>query len=184
MNPFGCFGDAAGSAVRLGTLWQILLDGANGVTQAPRLCATLEPSALGAALVTLAAVAAAATFGRRRTAVTTVMVALLALSYVPGWIHLLRLRADRPAVQRALSREVTATRASYVSAMKVALAATPATTCFAPSFVGTCIDPSGIYLGAARDLWPRWQCLGGETARVTIEVSGCSAVGVEARALP
>jgi hypothetical protein len=107
--------------------------------------------------------------------------ALLALSYVPGWTHVLAIRADRPGAQQVMSREVKAVRAAYVSAMQAVLASVPPSACYAPAFLDTCIDPSGIFLGAARDLWPRVHCLGNESDTVTVEISGCGPAGVGAR---
>lgn len=184
MTPFGCFGDAAGSAVRLSTVWAILLDGANGVSQAPRLCTTLEPSAWLACVLAVAAVIAVRMVGAQRAGSMLIVLLLLAVSYVPGWTHLLLFRADRPGAQRVMSRDITATRAAYISAMKTALAAAPTSACFVPSFVGSCVEPSGLFLGAARDLRPRWQCVGGELARVSIEISDCSPTNVRVRVVP
>ena len=184
MTPFACLGDAVGSAVRLGSLWQILLDGANGVSQAVRICQALEPSALIACLVTLIAVGLVRQTGWGAPRGKVIALTILAASFVPGWIHVLGFRADRPSRQAWMTREIQSIRANYVTAMRGALTATPQTTCFVPDFVGPCSEPSGIYLGAAGDLWPWFRCVGGEPNVVIVEVSECSPVNVHARLLP
>lgn len=184
MTTFGCFGDALGSAVGLRTVSQILLDGANGVGQAQRSCSTLEPSAVLAWVVAFLLVIAWRHASWRTPRGRVVALAILACSYIPGWFHTLVIRADRPSAQRSLAREVASSRAVYVSAMQTALATTPPSACFVPVFLGSCINPSGIYLGAARDLWPRFQCVGGEASVVTIEVSACGPTDARTHVVP
>jgi hypothetical protein len=185
VNAFGCFGDAIGSAVGLSTIPQILLDGANGVSQAPRLCATLEPGLVTAfAAMLVAAMVGWRAAGWPHPRLRMVVVAILIASYAPGWIHTLVLRADRPAAQNILTRDVAAARVSYERVMRDVLATTPATTCFGLSVDSSCAPFGGIDMGAAENLLPHRRCVGGETSAVSVEVSACSSSGVRARIGP
>ena len=183
MNP--CFADPLGRGVALSTLAQVLLDGANGVAQAQRLCTSLDPqlvAASAAALVVLLAFLVRAV--RRGSRWWLAAIATVVASYTPGWIHALALRADRPAAQAVLTDDVAAARTTYTNAMRSALASTPPATCFVPEFRDTCVEFSGIYLPAAADLWPRHRCIGGESSAVTVAVSACSPTRAEARIIP
>jgi hypothetical protein len=183
VNP--CFADALGRTVALSTLAQVLLDGANGVAQAQRLCTALDPRLLAASLAAVVVLLALLVGAVRRDSRRWLAaLAIVAASYAPGWIHALALRADRPAAQRVLTGEVAAARTTYTNAMRSALASTPAVTCFVPEFRDTCVAFSGIYLAADVDLWPRRRCIGGEPSVVTVAVSACSPTRAEARIIP
>jgi hypothetical protein len=171
VSGWGCYGDAFGHAVGLGTLEKILLDGANGVTQAARVCGRLEPAAL--AIFSVAALAGLVlAYVRRRRAAGVWLIALLGISYVPGLVQLTLVRGDRPAVQRSLEHDVAAARERYLAAIRQSLAGVPTSTCFSPTFDAYCIIFTGIYLGADQALTHR-RCIGGEPARVSVAVTAC-----------
>ncbi len=84
----------------------IIVDGANGVTRAPRTHFPFAGWELGVALV---AVALAFALRRRRAAVPL----LLVLAALPGFTHVFFLRADAPTNRDELSEQVSSSMAEF-----------------------------------------------------------------------
>ena len=91
----------------LGSPEAIVIDGANGVTQAPRQHFPQAAQEFGIALL---AVLVALTL--RRFAARWVPLVLVALA-VPGFLHVFVWRGDAPVKRRELSREVSETMAEF-----------------------------------------------------------------------
>ncbi len=89
----------------LQTAEQIVLDGANGVTSAPRQ--HFPDAGLSAGIAAVALVIALLTLRRRRG--TALILGALLVAAVPGAVHVLVMRADAPLKRGGLTTTVTGT---------------------------------------------------------------------------
>ena len=164
----------------MATVEQIVVDGANGVTQAPRVV----PFIPSWHVWSLAAAVLIGCFTRHRWVARRGVMLALCLSFVPGYWQVLVRRADAPVRQEELARTVEAIEAAYLAKAGAALAALPPGACFDPARDATCIPYGGLQDSMARHLGAARRCMGGEAHKIPLFVSACDATGLDVRLGP
>ncbi len=161
------------------TVQQIIVDGANGVTQSPRLVSTVPLWHLAVFVAALVATAAAWR-GSRRWAIAV----LVAAACLPGYRQVFFARADAPLRQAALTRVVEAAQTAYVAAAREALAGLAPGACYEIARDASCIPWGGLHDGMARALGAARRCMGGEPRQQRLFVSACDAGAVTVHLAP
>jgi hypothetical protein len=157
----------------MSTFEQIIVDGANGVTQAPRVVPSIPAWQICGTLLMIGVGASSRTRLVRRSAVV-----LMAASFVPGYWQILVRRADAPARQSAMSTTVVRVQRAYVARAEEALGHRPPGACYEPVRDASCVPYGGLHDGMAWALGDARRCIGGEPSRMILRVSRCSPADV------
>lgn len=158
----------------MATLEQIIVDGANGVTQAPRMIHEI-PAWQG--LVLLLALGLTVLVWRRSRG-WQVVALVAAAATVPGYLQVLVARADAPAKQAVLTDTVERLQQRYLQEARAALTGLPEGTCYEVARDAACIPYGGLHDGMARRLGSARRCMGGEPRRQRLLVTDCTATDV------
>lgn len=156
---------------------QIIADGANGVTQAPRVVPFIPA---WQAWSTAGAILLGALSLRRMGRPGAVV--LMCLSFVPGYWQIFGKRADAPSRQESLAATVERVQAAYVARARAALSDVPPGTCYEPVRDAACIPYGGLHDAEAWKLGAARRCIGAERSRVRLIVSECSTTDLALKA--
>ena len=154
----------------MATIEEIIVDGANGVTQAPRLVSFIPWwQIVTALLIVIAGICV-----RTRPRVRAWMILATCLAYVPGYREVFLKRADAPATSAYLALKVRAAQDAYVARAGMALANLAREACYEPALDATCLPYGGLQDGASLRIGGARRCSGGEARRVRMAVRHCS----------
>jgi hypothetical protein len=165
----------------MSTIEQVIVDGANGVTQAPRLTQFVPAWQwlLAIAFVALGIVA------QRRVNLRRWALAAAVVAVMPGYLQVFVMRADAPTHQKNLVKVVTRAQAAYLAHASVALAKMPDQACYEPVRDASCIPWGGLHDAMADRLGPARRCfLGSGRPVVRLSVRECSDGDVIVELLP
>jgi hypothetical protein len=149
---------------------QVIVDGANGVTQAPRLVRLIAWWQWAIALIVLTV----GVLARTRVTLRAWLLVLGAIAYVPGYVQVFVLRADAPMSQARLESTVKALQSAYVARARQALVDLPADACYKPVLDESCQPLDPLALGMATSLGPARRCTAPDTHPVRLAVRDCS----------
>ncbi len=165
----------------MSTIEQVIVDGANGVTQAPRLVQFIPAWQWLIAL----AIIALGIFARRRVRVRRWALTAAVVAVIPGYLQLFVTRADAPSRQKELVTAVTRAQAAYLAQASVALAKLPDEACYEPVRDASCVPWGGLHDGMADRLGSARRCFRGSGRHaVRLSVRACSDRDVVVELLP
>jgi hypothetical protein len=165
----------------MSTIAQVIVDGANGVTQASRLDQFIPAWQwlLALAIITVGVVA------RRREALRRWVLAAAVVAVIPGYLQVLVTRADAPARQQDLVNVVTRAQAAYLERASVALQTLPDDACYEPVRDASCVAWGGLHEAMADRLGAARRCFRATTRQpMRLSVRECSPRDVIVELLP
>jgi hypothetical protein len=168
------------SGTIMATIQQVIVDGANGVTQAPRLVTFIAWWQWAMALIVLAV----GVLARTRVALRPGLLIVGAIAYVPGYVQVFVMRADAPASQARLESTVKTLQSAYVARAHQALLGLPADACYELVRDESCLPLGGLHDGMATSVGRARPCPAANRHRVRLAVRDCSLTDLTVELLP
>jgi hypothetical protein len=158
------------SGTTMAMIQQVIVDGANGVTQAPRLVTFIPWWQWAIALIVLTV----GVLARTRVTLRAWLLVVGAIAYVPGYLQVFVMRADAPASQARLESTVKAVQSAFVARARQALVDLPADACYEVVHDESCVPLWALHDGMATSLRRARQCPAADAHRLRLAVRDCS----------